>query len=106
MKNARFSFELDIVKAKKNEEEQGDWIVTGYASTCDVDSDGMQITRQALEGAKDDLIKYNTVLFNTLLIFIGEFSIFSSEFFLCLYFFIIVVVIFRIDKRKNGRIKK
>jgi HK97 family phage prohead protease len=64
MKNATFSFELDIVKAKKIDEEKGDQIIVGYASTCDVDSDGMQITRKALEGAKDDLLKYNTVLFN------------------------------------------
>lgn len=58
-----FTFELDIVKSKSSV-QAGDRIVLGYASTFDIDSDHTQITREALEGAKDDLIKYSTVLFN------------------------------------------
>ena len=56
-------FELEIVKASSTV-NSGDRIVCGYASTYDVDSDDMQITRTALEKAKDDLLKYSTVLFN------------------------------------------
>ena len=58
-----FSFILDIIKTQKTT-KSGDKIVYGYASTYDVDSDDVQITHDALEGAKDDLIEYNTVLFN------------------------------------------
>jgi len=39
-------------------------IISGYASTFDIDSGDMQITKTALENAKDDLLKYSTVLFN------------------------------------------
>ncbi len=56
-------FEIDIVKASSTT-KSGDRVVCGYASTFDVDSDEMQITRTALEKAKDDLLKYSTVLFN------------------------------------------
>ena len=58
-----FIFTLDIVKALAIV-KSGDRVVVGYASTYDVDSDNTQITRQALEGAKEDLITYSTVLFN------------------------------------------
>ncbi len=58
-----FSFTLDIVKALSSV-KSGDRVVVGYASTFDVDSDNTQITKQALEGAKDDLLTYSTVLFN------------------------------------------
>ncbi len=61
MKN--IGFELDIVKTLKTV-KKGDWIVFGYASTYDVDTDDTQITREALESAKNDLLKYSTVLFN------------------------------------------
>jgi hypothetical protein len=56
-------FELDIVKALSTV-KSGDRVVCGYASTFDVDTDDMQITRTALEKAKNDLLKYSTVLFN------------------------------------------
>jgi len=58
-----FEFELDITKSKANV-KSGDRVVCGYASTFDVDSDNMQITRTALEKAKNDLLKYSTVLYN------------------------------------------
>lgn len=58
-----FNFKLDIVKSLEKV-KSGDRIIIGYASTFDVDSDDMQITREALEGAKDDLLTYSTVLFN------------------------------------------
>jgi len=58
-----FSFELDIVKSKTLV-NAGDRVVVGYASSFDIDTDDTQITRQALEGAKNDLLKYSTVLFN------------------------------------------
>lgn len=65
MKDFPIAFELDIVKAKKkNKIKKDDWVLYGYASTFDVDSDDAQITKEALLGAKNDLIKYNTVLFN------------------------------------------
>lgn len=56
-------FELDIVKSSTTV-KTGDRIVCGYASTFDVDTDNMQITRTALEKAKNDLLQYSTVLFN------------------------------------------
>lgn len=58
-----FSFKLDIVKSL-DKVKSGDRVVVGYASTFDVDSDNVQITHEALEGAKDDLLTYSTVLFN------------------------------------------
>ncbi|MFA5395070.1 MAG: HK97 family phage prohead protease [Methanogenium sp.] len=58
-----FTFKLDIVKALDSV-KSGDRIVVGYASSFDVDTDNTQITRQALEGAKNDLLTYSTVLFN------------------------------------------
>jgi len=48
----------------KTEENKGDWIVWGYASTFDVDTGNDQITKDALLGAKNDFVKYSTVLFN------------------------------------------
>lgn len=56
-------FELDIVKASSTV-KSGDRVICGYASTFDVDTDEVQITRTALEKAKDNLLKYSTVLFN------------------------------------------
>ena len=65
MKDFPIAFELDIVKAQtKDLIRKGDRVIYGYASTFDVDSDDAQITKEALMGAKDDLLKYNTVLFN------------------------------------------
>lgn len=62
MRDFKFTFEPEIVKAKSAEGES--YSVWAYASTWDVDSDDCQITKEALEGAKDDLLQYNTVLFN------------------------------------------
>lgn len=59
----KITFELDIIKTMKTI-KKGDRIITGYASTFDVDTDDVQITRKALENARDDLLKYTTVLFN------------------------------------------
>lgn len=59
----KINFELDIIKTIKTV-KKGDQIVFGYASTYDIDTDDVQITRKALESAKDDLLKYSTVLFN------------------------------------------
>ncbi len=41
-------------------------VIVGYAATYDVHKNGRtyQLTRQAIENAKDDLLKYSTVLFN------------------------------------------
>lgn len=58
-----FTFQLDIVKTL-TKIKSGDRIIVGYASTFDVDTDNAQITREALEGAKKDLLTYSTVLFN------------------------------------------
>lgn len=63
MKNFGFKFEQEIIKAAKPA-QSGEYSVWAYASTYDVDSDDCQITRSALEAAKDDLLSYNTVLFN------------------------------------------
>jgi len=63
MKEFGFKFEQEIVKSAKPA-QSGEFSIWAYASTYDVDSDDCQITRTALEAAKDDLLKYNTVLFN------------------------------------------
>ena len=63
MRDFGFTFEPEIVKAKASE-KKGDLSIWAYASTYDVDSDECQITREALEGAKNDLLTYSTVLFN------------------------------------------
>lgn len=59
----KHNFEIDILKAKKSV-EAGDWVVIGYAMTSDLDADHALITQEAIKGAKDDLLKYSTVLFN------------------------------------------
>lgn len=65
MRDFKFTFEPEIVKAANNSKAADtEFSVWAYASTWDVDSDDCQITREALEGAKDDLLEYNTVLFN------------------------------------------
>lgn len=63
MRDFAFTFEPEIVKAKTSD-KKGDLVIWAYASTYDVDSDDCQITKEALEGAKNDLLEYNTVLFN------------------------------------------
>lgn len=61
--NKEFTFEIDVLKTEEDI-QQGDWVCSGYAMTSDLDSDSTIITRDAIEGAKDDLLKYSTVLFN------------------------------------------
>ncbi len=58
-----FSFELDIIRSKSLI-KKGDQVIVGYATTYDVKSDNLQITREALDDAKDFYLKYSTVLFN------------------------------------------
>lgn len=64
MRDFIFAFEPEIIKAKSVGKDSKEFAFWAYASTWDVDSDECQITREALEGAKDDLLTYNTVLFN------------------------------------------
>ena len=67
-----FDFDLKIKESRlisRNSKKNGKTekrIIVGYATTYDVFTNGdtLQITRQALEGAKYDLLKFSTVLFN------------------------------------------
>lgn len=71
-KQNSFDFDLIIKESKtitRNSKKNGKSekrIIVGYVTTYDVFTNGdtLQITREALEGAKDDLLKYSTVLFN------------------------------------------
>ncbi len=45
-------------------DEQGKWIIEGYATTADLDVDDGYITGEALIGAENDLLKYSTLLYN------------------------------------------
>lgn len=56
-------FELEILKTSKLI-RKGERVVVGYAMTSDMDSDDTIIMPEAIESAKDDLLKYSTVLFN------------------------------------------
>ena len=56
-------FELEVLKTSKIV-RKGEHVVVGYAMTSDLDSDDTIITTEAIELAKDDLLKYSTVLFN------------------------------------------
>ncbi len=59
-----FSFIFDISRSKELV-KKGDRVIVGYATTYDVKMDNLQITREALDEAKDQLLeKYSTVLFN------------------------------------------
>ena len=70
--NKKFDFDLAIKESKlitRNSKKNGKSekrVIVGYVTTYDVFTNGdtLQITREALEGAKDDLLKYSTVLFN------------------------------------------
>lgn len=70
--SATVDFDIKIKESKlisRNSKKNGKSqkrIVVGYAATYDVFTNGdtLQITRQAIEEAKDDLLEYNTVLFN------------------------------------------
>ena len=63
MKDFPVSMEMDFVKAAVRE-KSGEFVIHAYASTYDVDDDETQITREALELAKNDLLERSTVLFN------------------------------------------
>ncbi len=45
-------------------DENGKWIIEGYATTADLDVDDGYITEEALRGAENDLLKYSTLLYN------------------------------------------
>lgn len=56
-------FELEVIRSSKLI-RKGEHVVVGYAMTSDLDSDKTIITPEAIEMARDDLLKYSTVLFN------------------------------------------
>ena len=56
-----FSCHLDILKAT---EEEGKWIVEGFAATSDFDLQDDIITHDAIETSARDLIENSTVLLN------------------------------------------
>jgi len=56
-------FELEVLKTSKLI-RKGEHVVVGYCTTYDLDSDKTIITPKAIADAKDDLLKYSTVLFN------------------------------------------
>jgi len=56
--------ELEIVKAQHDDEDDGKWIVEGFASTSDVDEEGDVVAEEALAAAVDDLKKYPVVFYN------------------------------------------
>lgn len=71
MKKIEFSFDADIIKSyhKVKEDDdskfkKGNWIIEGYVMTSDIDAQRTLITPAAIKGAKNDLLKYSTVLFN------------------------------------------
>lgn len=62
-----FSAELVFGKTyelNKHATPAGDWIVEGYASTSDIDSQNHIVSPDAIKMGADSLTKYNTVLFN------------------------------------------
>ena len=69
---SKFSFGMKIKESsllKRNSKKSGKTekrIVVGYAATYEVfeNGDTLQLTREALDNAKNDLLQYNTVLFN------------------------------------------
>jgi HK97 family phage prohead protease len=63
MKKKNFTFEVDVIRTN-GAIKKGDWVILGYATTFDMKEDGIEITKAALENAKDDLLEYSTVLFN------------------------------------------
>lgn len=56
----KFYFGLDITKSR---DEEGKFIVEGYASTPTLDRQNEIITRKALEGAVEELLKFGTTVF-------------------------------------------
>ena len=61
MKPVRFECSIDIHKAY---EDEGNWIVEGFAATSDFDLQEDIITQQAIEASAKDLIENSTVLHN------------------------------------------
>ena len=61
MKPVRFECSIDIDKAY---EDEGNWIVEGFAATSDFDLQEDIITQQAIEASAKDLIENSTVLHN------------------------------------------
>ncbi len=61
MRAVGFRCRLDIVKAH---EEEGKWIVEGYAATTDFDLQEDVITQEAIEASARDLLENSTVLLN------------------------------------------
>jgi len=61
MRAVGFRCNLDILKAY---EDEGRWIVEGYAATTDFDLQGDIITQQAIETSAGDLLENSTVLMN------------------------------------------
>lgn len=61
MRAVGFRCRLDIVKAR---EEEGKWIVEGYAATTDFDLQEDVITQEAIESSAADLVENSTVLLN------------------------------------------
>ena len=65
-------FLADLIITKNYQEEkptdgtveEGHWIVEGYASTADIDSQDHVITKEALQQGAECLKKYQTLLFN------------------------------------------
>jgi HK97 family phage prohead protease len=55
---------LDNTTLEKHSVPAGNWIVEGYASTSDLDSQNHIVTPEAIKMGAESLKKYNTVLFN------------------------------------------
>lgn len=55
---------LDNTTVEKHSVPAGNWIVEGYASTSDLDSQNHIVTPEAIKMGAESLKKYNTVLFN------------------------------------------
>lgn len=51
-------------ESTENKEKNSHWIVEGYASTSDIDSQDHTITKEAIAQGAESLVKYNTLLFN------------------------------------------
>ena len=61
MKHLEFEYPVEISKAY---EEEGNWIVEGYAATTDFDLQDDIITDEAIRSSARDLLENSTVLHN------------------------------------------
>jgi HK97 family phage prohead protease len=61
MLDLRFEYAIDILKAY---EDEGKWIVEGFAATTDFDLQEDVISQEAIKGSAKDLIENSTVLLN------------------------------------------